>query len=89
MDTPEKKKPTPDEISKAKRWPIWEKEESKFDWHYDSDETFLVLEGEVTVKYNGGKNEISFGAGDLVTMPEGMDCTWHVNKKIRKHYHFS
>nr|MDO8119149.1 cupin domain-containing protein [Candidatus Sigynarchaeota archaeon] len=65
---PAKKKPNAEEIATAKKWPIWEKEKSTFDWHYDSEETFLVLEGDVTVKYDGGKSEISFGAGDIVTM---------------------
>lgn len=85
--TPTKKKPSPGEAATARTWSTWEKEASTFDWHYDSDETFLVLEGDVTVTWNGG--EISFGPGDLVTFPEGLDCTWHVKRKIRKHYLFS
>jgi len=86
MDKPVKKRPTPDEIKLAKKWGTWEKEESIFDYHYDSEEIFYVLEGEVTVTWKGG--EISFGKGDLVTFPEGLDCTWHVKKKIRKNYNF-
>jgi uncharacterized protein len=86
MNEPTKKKPTPDEIKKAKKWPIWEKEESEFPWHYDSEETFLVLEGDVTVEWDGG--EITFGKGDMVVFPEGLDVTWHVKQKIRKHYNF-
>ncbi len=87
MAAPFKKaNPSESEIKTAKKWPIWEKEASTFDWHYDSEETFYVLEGDVTVKWNGG--EISFTKGDLVTFPEGLDCTWHVKKMIRKHYHF-
>jgi len=30
-------------------WPIWEKEASRFDWHYDTDETCYLLEGRVEV----------------------------------------
>ncbi|NQU85683.1 MAG: DUF861 domain-containing protein, partial [Mariniphaga sp.] len=30
-------------------WPIWEKDESKFDWYYDSQEKCFILEGEVDV----------------------------------------
>lgn len=86
MTQPTKKTPSEKEITAAKSWPIWEKEKSDFDWHYDSEETFLVLEGDVTVEYDDG--EISFGPGDMVTFPEGMDCKWHVKKKIRKHYNF-
>ncbi len=86
MGTPSKKIPSPSEIKAAKTWSTWEKEASTFDYHYDSEETFYVLEGDVTVTWKGG--EISFTKGDLVTFPEGLDCTWHVNKKIRKHYNF-
>lgn len=28
-----------------KSWPVWEKEVSKFDWYYDSQEECLILEG--------------------------------------------
>ncbi|MBN2153501.1 MAG: cupin domain-containing protein [Candidatus Lokiarchaeota archaeon] len=86
MADPTKKIPTESEIQAAKKWSIWEKDASTFDWHYDSEETFYVLEGDVTVTWKGG--EISFTKGDLVTFPEGLDCTWHVKKKIRKHYNF-
>ncbi len=43
---------TQDEIEKrkTKTWPIWEKEVSKFDWQYDSDEECYILDGEVVVK---------------------------------------
>ncbi len=29
--------------------PIWEKEPSKFDYEYDSEETCLIIDGEATV----------------------------------------
>jgi len=86
MNVPTKKKPTAKEIEEAMKWAIWEKEESLFNWYYDNQETFYVLEGEVTVTWDGGT--ISFGKGDLVTFPAGMKCTWRINKKIRKHYTF-
>lgn len=86
VDVPTKKKATPEEIERAKKWNVWEKEESTFDWHYDTEETFYVVEGEATVTWDGG--EISFGPGDLVTFPAGLSCTWHVKKRIRKYYTF-
>ncbi len=70
----------------ARNWPIWTKEPSTFDWHYDDKETCLILEGEVTVKTKEGT--IGFGKGDLVTFPKGLDCTWQVKKAVRKHYSF-
>jgi len=71
----------------VRSWPIWTKEESTFDWHYDSEETCYFLECDVTVKTKQG--EVSIGVGDLVTFPEGMDCQWHVKKAVRKHYRFA
>jgi hypothetical protein len=68
-------------------WPIWTKEVSRFDWHYDSMEECYLLEGEVTVETEGGK-KVSFGKGDFVTFPEGLSCVWDVKKPVRKHYNF-
>jgi len=67
-------------------WPIWEKEESRFDWHYDSTEECLILEGEVTVETDSGS--VSFGPGDFVTFPQGLSCVWDIRKAVRKHYNF-
>jgi len=68
------------------QWPIWEKEPSSFDWHYDETETCFFLDGEVTVQTkNGG---VSVRKGDWVTFPKGLSCTWVVKKAVRKHYRF-
>jgi len=67
-------------------WPIWTKEPSTFDWHYDERETCHILEGEVTVTTDAG--EVTIRAGDLATFPKGLDCTWRVTRAIRKHYRF-
>ena len=69
-------------------WPIWEKEVSRFDWHYDSTERCYILEGEVTVEAKDGK-AVSFKAGDFVTFPKGLSCVWDIKKSVRKHYNFS
>ncbi len=45
-----------------------------------------MLEGDVTVE--AGDQSVSFGPGDCVVFPEGLTCTWKVNKAIRKHYKF-
>ncbi|VFN00192.1 MAG: hypothetical protein BECKG1743D_GA0114223_102855 [Candidatus Kentron sp. G] len=81
----------PDEERLASRgvrgWPVWTKEESEFPWSYDSSETCYFLEGDVVVTPDGGE-PVQVGAGDLVTFPKGMSCTWKVNKAVRKHYTF-
>jgi len=80
-------KPTEEKLKElgVENWPIWEKEVSTFDWYYDTNETVYVIEGEVEVELDDG-TKVSFGAGDLVTFSEGVKCTWHVKKPIRKHY---
>ncbi|MBF0122179.1 MAG: cupin domain-containing protein [Candidatus Omnitrophica bacterium] len=70
----------------VKSWPIWTKEVSVFDWQYDEKEVCYFLEGEVMVKTPF--EAVSFGKGDLVTFPQGLGCTWHVKKSVRKHYKF-
>lgn len=81
-------KPTEKRIQElgARDWPIWTKEESEFDWHYDDQETCLILEGDVIVE--GGGESVRFGAGDLVIFPKDLDCKWKVRKAVRKHYKF-
>ncbi len=69
------------------RWDIWEKEESEFPWHYSSEEHCYILEGHAEVKPSSGE-PVEFSEGDYVVFPEGMDCTWKITKKIRKHYKF-
>jgi len=80
------KKPTEAEKAEMSSKPIWECGISTFDWHYDSEETCLLIEGEVTVSYTGGS--VSFGAGDYVVFPKGLSCVWNVSKPVRKYYIF-
>ena len=81
------KKPSDQEIAVCKGWPTWSCEPSKFDWAYTQTETCLILEGEVTV--SDGTDSVSFGVGDYVVFPNGLECVWEVTKAVRKHYDFS
>ena len=80
------RKPSEAEITSMKSNPTWGCEVSEFDWHYDSEEKALVIEGEVVVSYNG--KSVSFGPGDYVVFPEGLSCVWKVSKPFKKHYAF-
>ena len=68
-------------------WSPWECEPSQFDWEYSSNETAYLYEGKV--KVNTGSEEVEVNAGDLVTFPKGLKCSWHVIEKVRKVYTFS
>lgn len=68
-------------------WPIWTKEESRFDWYYGETEMCYFLEGEVLVELPTGE-KVEIRAGDLVTFPKGLSCTWEIKKPVRKHYTF-
>lgn len=72
---------------KVRSWPIWEKEVSRFDWHYDETEECYLLEGRVTVETDDGK-QVEFKKGDFVTFPKGLSCIWDIKEPVRKHYNF-
>ncbi|MCM8820287.1 MAG: cupin domain-containing protein [Candidatus Omnitrophica bacterium] len=82
-------KPTPEKLKKinVKDWPIWEKEESSFDWYYEQEEHCYFLEGEVRVELEDG-SEIKIQKGDYAVFPKGLKCKWHIKKKVKKHYNF-
>ena len=70
-----------------KAWPIWTCGISEFDWEYDTQESCLLLGGDVEVKTDF--ETVNFSAGDFVVFPRGLKCRWKVTKPVRKHYSFS
>ena len=80
------KKPTEDEAKSCQAWPTWQCEPSTFDWAYTEKETCLLIEGKVTV--SDGQDSVTFGPGDMVIFPNGLECTWQVHEQVRKHYNF-
>jgi len=87
--TIEIKKPDKSELEKrgVSSWPIWEKEVSRFDWHYDAIEECYLLEGSVIVETEDGK-KVEFGKGDFVTFPKDLSCKWDIREPVKKHYNF-
>lgn len=69
------------------RWPTWGKGASSFPWHYNMQETSYLIEGRVTVTPTGG-SPVEIVAGELVTFPVGMSCTWEIHEPVLKHYRF-
>lgn len=68
-------------------WPIWRKEASRFDWTYQQQETCYILRGRFSVTPDGGESQ-HFRRGDLITFPQGMQCTWEITEDVEKHYDF-
>jgi uncharacterized cupin superfamily protein len=83
------KKPKMEDMEKegVMSWPIWEKEKSRFDWHYDETEECYLLEGKVVVETEDGE-KVEFGKGDFVTFPKGLSCVWDIKEPVKKHYNF-
>ena len=83
-------RPDDSQIAQCKAWPIWSCGASEFDWDYTQTETCLILEGKVTVtdRPEGG-DSVTFGPGDMVVFPVGLQCIWKVTEPVKKHYDFS
>lgn len=83
------KKPTDEDIKRegVTGWPVWEKEVSRFDWHYDDTEECYLLQGKVIVETKDGE-QVAFGKGDFVTFPKGLSCVWDIKEPVKKHYRF-
>lgn len=82
------RQPTPEEIKMAESWPTWTKEASEFPWRYEETETCLILKGRAEVVTTDGASA-SFGPGDWVVFPQGIECTWKIMEAIEKKYKFS
>jgi uncharacterized cupin superfamily protein len=62
---------------------FWDCTAGRFNWFYSFDETFHVLEGEVTLKYLSGDSH-RVVAGDTVFFPAGSSAEWTVDRYVRK-----
>ncbi|MES2883727.1 MAG: cupin domain-containing protein [Pseudomonadota bacterium] len=55
---------------------------AKFEWHYGTDETVLVLEGGAKLTYNGTTREV--GPGQSIYFPAKAVVVWEVPARIKK-----
>ncbi|MGU3536578.1 cupin domain-containing protein [Methylobacterium sp. A54F] len=62
---------------------VWDCTAGRFDWHYEIDETIYFLEGEATISDGHGPAR-TFRAGDVLFLPRGAVCHWHVETYVRK-----
>lgn len=74
----------------------WACAAGKYKLRYDAEETCYLVKGKVRAypKRKGGQSTesttsyVEFGAGDLVTFPQGLSCTWDVSLAVDKFYTF-
>jgi len=57
--------------------------EGEFIWHRhaDTDETFIVLEGELVIYFRDG--EVTVGAGELYVVKKGIEHKPHAPKEVK------
>ncbi|MED6183486.1 hypothetical protein PIB30_038263 [Stylosanthes scabra] len=72
-----------------KCWPKWGCSPGKYQLKFDAEETCYLLKGKVKAYPKGSSSDfVEFGAGDLVTIPKGLSCTWDVSVAVDKYYKF-
>ncbi len=68
------------------KWPIWEKEVSRFSHVYKGDEQCLIIVGHIIIETI--ERDYTIDAGDFVTFKDGLECVWNIRKPVKKHYNF-
>lgn len=66
----------------------WGCSPGKYQLKFDAEETCYLVKGKVKAYLKGSSEFVEFGAGDLVTIPKGMSCTWDVSVAVDKYYKF-
>jgi uncharacterized cupin superfamily protein len=64
---------------------FWSCTAGKFKWVYTWDEFVNILEGEVTIREEGGPTH-NLKAGDVAHFPRGLTTYWHVPRFVRKYF---
>ena len=62
---------------------VWDCSPGQFTWHYNKDETFVVISGEAFITNERGE-ERRIGPGDFAFFPAGCSANWRVTQQIRK-----
>ena len=62
---------------------VWHCTEGKFNWHYDIDETILILEGSIVLE-NEQLRPTRYGPGDVIFFKDGPHARWHVEGHVKK-----
>ena len=62
---------------------VWECTAGLFSWDYGTDETVVVISGEVFITTRAGE-ETRLGRGDMGFFPAGSSCVWRVDDHVKK-----
>jgi uncharacterized cupin superfamily protein len=52
-------------------------------WTPEQREVAIILEGSVRIEIDGG-GSLELGVGDLVSLPPGLETTWHVTTPFKE-----
>ena len=66
----------------------WGCSPGKYQLKFDAEEICYLVKGKVKAYPKGSSEFVEFGAGDLVTIPKGLSCTWDVSVAVDKYYKF-
>lgn len=67
----------------------WGRAPGQYESHTEAQETYFLLKGRVKfIPKDSTYDPIEFGAGDLVTIPKGLTCTWDISVAVDAHYKF-
>ena len=62
---------------------VWQCTEGRFDWHYDFDETILILEGSIILE-SDTLAPTRYGPGDVILFRNGAHARWYVEGHVKK-----
>jgi uncharacterized cupin superfamily protein len=62
---------------------MWHCTAGSFRWFYDEDETILLLDGGMTLRFDDGTSRTCV-AGETVFFPAGTTCVWVIDHEVRK-----
>ena len=62
---------------------VWHCTEGRFNWHYDVDETILILEGSIVLE-SDTMRPTRYGPGEVVFFRDGAHAKWHVEGHVKK-----
>lgn len=64
---------------------LWRAEPQDIPYVFPGDETFEVLEGEVSIQVEGGE-AVDLKVGDVASFPKGQASTWTVKSSFKKFF---